>query len=221
MKKEKQKKYSVYLYGFVMIIILATVLFIFYSENNKGVLKINTIGESVTIFIDEIDKGISDIKEEGKKIKLSKGNHSIILSKKGFWPWVSEIDIAKKQLAEIYPFFVPQNTSGYIIPPEDPEYEKILSLFYTNKTHIEWEKNENTPEIVRNFESEIRASDFYKDRQDVIIIAVENGIYALETNSSTTPNFQPIYKGIEPTFIKKDNNSIYVKDGDMLMEVAY
>ena len=160
------------------------------------------------------------VENQKNGLKIKKGSHSIILSKEGYWPWVTITDISKKQTLNLYPFFVRQNSSGFMITKEDPEYYDILNRFWT-KTHIDWEKDEYTPAIIAELESEIRASDFYKNRQDVILIAVENGIYALEINSSSTPNFQPIYKGTEPTFVKKDNNSIYVKDGEILMEVAY
>ena len=36
----------------------------------------------------------------------------------------------------------------------------------------------------------------------LIIVAILNGVYALEINSESVPNFQPIYKGTEPTFVK-------------------
>ena len=216
----KQKKNSIQIYGLIAIVTLIIALSFFYVDNNKGILKINAGGDEVSIFIDEEDKGSLNIEDQKNGLKIKKGEHSIILSKEGYWPWVSIINIERKQTINIYPFFIPKSSSGYIIPEEDPEYYSILDRFWT-KTHINWEKNENTPKIVSGFESEIRASDFYKERQDVIIVAVENGIYALEINSSTTPNFQPIYKGTEPTFVKKDGNSIYVKDGEMLMEVMY
>ncbi len=213
MKKNKSKNQSYY-YAGLLIFLIAFSLFLFYKENSKGLLKINTSQSNLKLFIDEKEKNFDE------KIKLTSGTHSIILSKNGFWPWVKEIEMNRKQEKEIRPFFIPQNTNGFIIYENDPEYEEILSLF-NRKTYIDWEKNEFTPEIISDFESEIRASDFYKDRENVIIIAVQTGIYVLEINSDTTPNFQPIYKGAEPTFIKKDNTSIYVRDGKMLMEVNY
>ncbi len=220
MTKKKTHKHPIYFYGLMLAVILGTISYIFYTENNKGILKVNTTGENISIFIDGQDKGISNITEVGKQIKLKKGVHSILISKPGFWPWLTAVEVLGKQTLEINPFFIPENANGYIIPEEDPEYQDIINSFYT-KTLIDWEMNENTPEIITNFESEIRASDFYKDRQDVVIVAVENGVYALEINSSSTPNFQPIFTGVEPTFVKKDSNSIYVKDGKMLMEVVY
>lgn len=206
-----------YIYATILAVILITVLFLFNKENNEGFLDINTDIKNTKIFIDEKEK----IPSEENKLKLDKGRHTVIISKTGFWPWIKEIDILKRQTLTIDPFFVPEQTNGFIISKNDQEYSKIIPLFDTQKTHIDWEKDENTPKIILDFEEEIKASDFYKDREDVIIIAIQNGIYALEINNESTPNFQPIYKGNSPIFIKKDNNSIYVKDGEILMEVAY
>lgn len=218
--RENKKSNFPYWYASILILVLAFSIFLFYRENNKGTLQINTIGENINIFIDNEDRGLFDITKESKIIKISQGKHSIILSKENYWPWTTELDIKRKQILEIKPFFVPQNTSGFIIPETDPEYYDILSLFNT-KTHIDWEKNKNTPEIILNFEEEIRSSDFYKNRDDVIIVAVLNGVFALEINSDSTPNFQPIYKGQQPTFVKKDDKILYIKDINLLMEVAY
>jgi len=214
-KNKNGFKNQIYLYAGLLIFLIAFSLFLFYKENNQGFLKINTSQNELALFVDEKEKVFE------QEVELSPGNHSIILSKTGFWPWAKEIEITKKRTKEIEPFFIPQNTNGFIINKQDPEYENIISLFETRKTHIDWEKNEYTPKIINDFETEIRTSDFYKDREDVIIIAVQNGVYALEINSDTTPNFQPIYKGNEPIFVKKDNNSIYIKDGELLMEVNY
>lgn len=220
-KGKKNNSNSLYYwYASILIFILTLSIFLFYKENNKGILQIEVLKEDVKIFINEEDKGMLNIKENNSFLKISQGNHTIILSKDGFWPWVTDVNIIRKQTLKIYPFFIPQNTGGFIISETDPEYQNILSLFNT-KTRIDWKKNENTPEMILNFEKEIRASDFYKNRDGVIIIAIQNGIFALEINSGSIPNFQPIYKGVEPTFVKKDNDSLYVKDGKILMEVVY
>lgn len=61
----------------------------------------------------------------------------------------------------------------------------------------------------------IRALSFYKNRNDVVIFAAQDGIFALELDSEGTQNFQPVYEGSSPVFVKAPKqHSIYVKDGD-------
>jgi len=221
MKKNNNVKNSFfYFYAIILMAILIVSLFLFYSENSKGTLKIVTDDKNLEVLID--GKSVEPVSSSEKVLsyKIKKGSHSIILNEEGYWPWAKKIDIKEKQIIEIFPFFVLKNSSGFIITKNDPEYYKIKSLFWKN-THINWDMDENTPSIIKDFKDEIKASDFYKDRDDVVIIAVQNGIYALEINSDTMPNFQPIYKGKDPFFVKKDNHSLYIKDGDSIMEVSY
>lgn len=46
----------------------------------------------------------------------------------------------------------------------------------------------------------VRSLAFYGDRNDVILFAANDGIYALEIDSRGTQNFQPLYLGTEPSF---------------------
>jgi hypothetical protein len=66
----------------------------------------------------------------------------------------------------------------------------------------------------------VRNVAFYKDRTDAVIFSLNNAIYVIETDNSGLQNFLPIYKGQEPDFITLDQNSIYVLDGQNLMQIA-
>lgn len=190
-----------------------------YNFKQYGFLQINNIDENISIFIDNNEK------ESDFNFKLRKGEHNIILSKEGYWPWAKDINIIKKENIEITPFFVPQNSSGVLIGENDSEYYKLLSLF--NKNLISTEVFEKITNSV--IKTQIKAIDFYKDRTDVVLVAVNEGVYALEINeqninqidNSINQNLQPIYKGNDPLFVKNDNNSLYILDNNNLMMVNY
>ncbi|MBI2039190.1 MAG: hypothetical protein HYT22_02855 [Candidatus Niyogibacteria bacterium] len=59
---------------------------------------------------------------------------------------------------------------------------------------------------------------FYPSRDDVILLAAENSIFALEIDARGTQNFQPIYKGVEPS-LARVNRDIYVLDQGMLTRI--
>ncbi len=66
----------------------------------------------------------------------------------------------------------------------------------------------------------IKNIDFFPQRKDVIIMAIDNGIYALEMDKKGQQNFQSIYKGKDPTFgIIKGENYLYVLDDGSLMKI--
>ena len=67
---------------------------------------------------------------------------------------------------------------------------------------------------------DIRNVDFYKGRNDVLIVSFGNGVFAIEIDSKNHQNFQPIFEGQSPQFLLKSENSIYVLDGGVLREVA-
>lgn len=67
----------------------------------------------------------------------------------------------------------------------------------------------------------IRSLDFYPGRADVLIIAMDNGVYALDIDKTGTQNFQPIYKGSAPSFILSDSGALLIEDGGHLFEVSF
>lgn len=71
---------------------------------------------------------------------------------------------------------------------------------------------------VFNSKSEIRGVSFYPGRRDVILLAVENGIFAIELDGRGTRNFQPVYKGKNPTFAVL-RGLVYILDDGRLFEV--
>ena len=74
--------------------------------------------------------------------------------------------------------------------------------------------------LIFNSLSPIRNIDFYPKRKDAIIVAVQNGIYAVEIDGRGGRNIQPIYKGKEPIFTTyKNEGSIYVLEEDKLIEI--
>jgi hypothetical protein len=74
--------------------------------------------------------------------------------------------------------------------------------------------------LIFNSRSPVRNVNFYPKRKDAVIIAVQNGIYALEIDGRGGRNIQPIYKGKEPTFTTyKNESSIYILEEDKLIEI--
>ena len=73
---------------------------------------------------------------------------------------------------------------------------------------------------VLSSKDKIKNIDFYKDRSDLLLITIGESISVLEIDPKGTQNFQPIYKGKEPSFVKNpSSDSILVSDGVSLMEI--
>ena len=79
----------------------------------------------------------------------------------------------------------------------------------------------DAPGIVFSPVAAIRSLSFYKDRNDVFILAAEDGIFAVEFDPTPVQNFQPVYKGASPDFRVKNASTLYVKDGELYYIVSY
>jgi len=66
----------------------------------------------------------------------------------------------------------------------------------------------------------IQNIEFFPQRKDVIIIAVGNGVYALEIDGRGGRLIYPIYKGKKPTFgLSNSTNYIYILDDSSLLKM--
>lgn len=86
--------------------------------------------------------------------------------------------------------------------------ENPLPYFFTDRGDV----------LVFKSKSEIRGVGFFPGRRDVILTAVKNGVFAIELDGRGTRNFQPVYKGKNPTFAVL-KNLVYILDDGRLFEV--
>lgn len=103
-----------------------------------------------------------------------------------------------------------------------------------NSIHAEWigDKN-NLPRffcplgicsptiVVFNSKTTISSADFYKNRADVIIVALDTSISALELDVSPPQNFQPIFTGAAPRFHQPESGILFIESGQTLSIVRY
>jgi len=75
-----------------------------------------------------------------------------------------------------------------------------------------------SPLLVLNSKFPIRNVDFYPSRNDVLIVAVQNAIYAIEVDGRGGRILQPIYKGANPVF-ELENKTLYILDGKTFIKL--
>lgn len=117
-------------------------------------------------------------------------------------------------------------------------YQKKEHLIWDNKTNsiwLEWlgDKNsipyyicdikpcESTNYLIAAFSSSpIKNVDFFPGRRDVVIIAIQNSVFALEIDGRGGRVNQPIYKGKDPVFaVFPDEKKVYILDEGVLSVV--
>lgn len=64
--------------------------------------------------------------------------------------------------------------------------------------------------------TKIKTFDFYPSRNDVILIARKNGIYAVEADRRKVQNFSLVYAGNDADFRIGSDGKVYIKDADSI-----
>ena len=91
---------------------------------------------------------------------------------------------------------------------------------------IEWLSNSPLPFYLDDIKkpifqsrSAIHGISFLPDRNDIVALATENGVFALEIDGRGTQNFQPIYKGVNP-YVARSGDALYILDGITLAKIS-
>jgi len=71
--------------------------------------------------------------------------------------------------------------------------------------------------VVFESPSRIKSIAYYPGRRDIILLAIQNNIFAIELDDRSTRNFQPVYKGRDP-FFARAGDALYILDGNALLE---
>ena len=82
-------------------------------------------------------------------------------------------------------------------------------------------KNCNATTTIIAKEGIIKNFSFFPNRPDVIIVSFKNDIYAMEIDERGGRNMQPVYKGVNPSFIVPSGESfIYILDEGTLSRLT-
>jgi hypothetical protein len=89
--------------------------------------------------------------------------------------------------------------------------EYIAALAFFEKVSIQ----ESVGSLIKKTDIQnVRSADFFPGRNDVLLIAANQSIFAIDAKLSDPRNYQPIFTGVAPLFVKGTDNSLLIKDGD-------
>jgi len=74
--------------------------------------------------------------------------------------------------------------------------------------------------IVLDWQDEIEKFDFLPGRNDVFLVLVNSGLYAVEADGRSDRNVQVVYNKNITDFIIGSNNKIFVRNGDKIFELT-
>ncbi len=74
--------------------------------------------------------------------------------------------------------------------------------------------------IVLDWTDNIKKFDFLPGRNDVFLVLVDSGLYAVEADGRSARNIQVVYNKKIDDFLIGSNNKIFVRDGDRFFELT-
>ena len=69
------------------------------------------------------------------------------------------------------------------------------------------------------FEAELRDLAFYPGRNDIALLAIQNGIFALDLDNRGTQTFQPVYRGTRPRLLMHEG-AAYLQEGKAVLRLT-
>jgi hypothetical protein len=228
-----KKKNNIYAVVFLMIVIVA--VFISLNSGSNHILQIDSPEKDISVFLDNKEAKI-EIVDGLVNVKVNPGIHNILVAKPTFWPWFEEIEIDEETENISIPFLIKEIPDTEEIAKESAEYNNIAVFFeeepstekiskdgstraWFEDTFLFVQAGEKTYRVLENIDS-VNNMEFYKDRNDALIVALGNSVFVIQANREDEQNFQPIFEGVEPDFRVKDKNSIYIKDGENIYTVS-
>lgn len=208
----------------IIFVIMLAIGYGIWSEETNGTISFSAPIYGTEIYID--GKFVDVSKSAGEKMSYQylEGKHSVIISRGDVWPWTKDIVLSAKTTETLHPFFIKKEIKPTEITPqvynngiisENPEYATALAFF--NNAVI---KEEIKAPLTSTKINDARSAEYFPGRTDVLLVAVQNGVFAVETGSTAPRNFMPIYKGTSPSFVKSDNGSLLVKDGTSIFLIS-
>jgi len=215
------------------------------KDNYTSSITVISPESGINIYVDNELKATTEGSGEITISNLDSGSHTIITSDSegSLIPWSKTVRVAKNASVTVKPFLLPYSFDSAIVPKDRAGYWNDLSLaqkinlptesmpiMSSDEKTSAWVEDstvyvkDNTGDLTRKkvsyFEKEIKSVEFLPNRNDVIMVAVDNGVYAIETDTNTPQNFQPIYIGIKPSFhLNRETKELFIADNGNLLRI--
>ena len=105
--------------------------------------------------------------------------------------------------------------------------QNARAWYLDRQVWVEWLSDSPMPfylsgskEMVFETKDEVRGAAFMPKRDDVLMVAIENGVFAIEIDGRSRRNLQPLYKGKSPTFAVLEK-IIYILDNGTLSKLDF
>ena len=214
-----------------------------FSIQKGATLHIGDIAPNSSVYLNNKKEAVVPADETQVIIRgLAHGNHEVLVAHERSWPWIRTIRATASDIVTITPLQIPEDTDGIVIGLDDPRRTSIENLFASTAlpthdsptihkgngarawiigTDIYVQTTGEQARLILEATSPIRTLLWHKGHEDVLLIALQNGVFALDIHGEGAQNFQPIYKGSTPRFVidPEDSEKIFVFDNEYLFSI--
>lgn len=160
------------------------------------------------VYVDSVSVGTSHFWDKTVTASVAPGPHNVVIGKTDYWPWTKDISVEQGEARTLHPFFVPKTIQKEPIASDDKE---VVKLFETSTI-----RDASVPLLPKANIPGIRSADLYPGRDDVLIVAAQNLVFAIDVDGGTPVNYEPIYGGQNPYSVVTKNGTVYIKDGEQV-----
>ncbi|MAZ67484.1 hypothetical protein CL652_01800 [bacterium] len=240
MKKVTRKKYI--LAGGITVAILVLLFGVMDQSGyvlsgpyivKGGTLVLEETQPNSEVFIDNRRTGEVTVDGIGSFDGLKPGTRSIIVAHPDFWPWILDFQAYPGQVTTLRPLQVRREQSDASITITEPANKKVAEsalVQYREPTRFQplargnlrvWIEGATIflhtgEEFVELYSSTdpIRNIFWYGDREDAVIVASQDTVFALDLRVSRVQNFFPIYRGVAPEAVADPTQPrrIFIRD---------
>ncbi len=216
---------------------IAIALFIFASNFvvdgefiiRGGTVVVEGAPQGTQVLIDSTLRG--KVKEDGTLTikKIARGEHTLIATKGGYWPWLRTLEVKSGEKIRIAPLLIPQEVIAKVVDSapallnfSNTRVQAESMNIWAEGAGIYMQATSTSAEPIAVFTAEypVRTLAIYPDRTDTLIVAAGDLIFALDIDSGDTRNFLPMYKGTAPEFaIDAERGTIFIKDEEKILEL--
>ncbi len=112
--------------GIVGAAVIATIA-LFMILGPRGTVTITIPNDRSRVFIDNDRKAVTDRPDETLTFRLSPGEHEIIISRDGHWPWFKNINITEDEVLVFNAFSVPEDSNPAVMPKDHSDFPRIVA----------------------------------------------------------------------------------------------
>lgn len=192
------------------------------------------------VFVNNRNVGRTDADGVVTVTGVAPGATQLIVSRDDVWPWLLSFESAPGAELRFRPLQVAKRITPTVLASDDAARQRAASLVaqYREPTRNEplardgvrvWVEGtslfaqtaDGAMRTVLSSKYPLRTVAWYADRDDAVVVASRDSVFALDLYQSEVRNFQPIYTGTAPAAIADpdDPRVLFVRDGARYLRI--